>query len=432
MIESITFENFKSYEQATLKLAPLTVLIGANASGKSNALEGIRLLSWMAQGNRFSELQKRVNRSDNIIRGRINDIPKIGTNKFSFCVDIKGQTYDQLNIQLSLNSQRQIYLSSESIASSGTGRQLYKTYWNKKEEGTMDEISFLSLILGSKKTSYYEDTDRAIFPNIGRRHFDKTEIGELPSDLFLTGNGFTSKLKNILFLNPIPENIHDYSPLTNEGLYDDGSNLSSILYELWEKNGTHKTNILKIIYSLPEQNIKDIEFLQTPTEEVMIQLVETFGNKEQRIPATLLSDGTLRVLAIAAALLSTPEGSMIIIEEIGNGVHPSRARHLLAEINRIAKERSLRILISTHNPAILNSLPNDAINNTVFCYRNPETGASELTRIEDLYDYPELTAQGPLGDLLTEGIVEKFIKYHPTPEEKQKKALEWLESLKKQ
>ena len=49
MLDAITLENFKSYRKARLPLAPLTVLIGANASGKSNAIEGMRLLSWLVQ-----------------------------------------------------------------------------------------------------------------------------------------------------------------------------------------------------------------------------------------------------------------------------------------------------------------------------------------------------------------------------------------------
>lgn len=39
MIERIDISNFKSCKKASLPLAPLTVLVGANASGKSNALE---------------------------------------------------------------------------------------------------------------------------------------------------------------------------------------------------------------------------------------------------------------------------------------------------------------------------------------------------------------------------------------------------------
>ena len=49
---SITIKNFKSYKEATLPLSPLTLLIGANASGKSNAIEAFRFLSWVAGGER--------------------------------------------------------------------------------------------------------------------------------------------------------------------------------------------------------------------------------------------------------------------------------------------------------------------------------------------------------------------------------------------
>ena len=40
MLTSFTFKNFKSYRQAELPLAPLNVMLGANAYGKSNAIEG--------------------------------------------------------------------------------------------------------------------------------------------------------------------------------------------------------------------------------------------------------------------------------------------------------------------------------------------------------------------------------------------------------
>ena len=41
MIKCFTFENFKSFEKAELDIESLTTLIGTNASGKSNAIEGI-------------------------------------------------------------------------------------------------------------------------------------------------------------------------------------------------------------------------------------------------------------------------------------------------------------------------------------------------------------------------------------------------------
>ena len=54
MLTTFTFSNFKSFKDAQLPLGPLTVLIGANAAGKSNAIEALRLLSWLAQGQKLS------------------------------------------------------------------------------------------------------------------------------------------------------------------------------------------------------------------------------------------------------------------------------------------------------------------------------------------------------------------------------------------
>ena len=78
MLSSFTIENFKSYRDATLELAPLTALVGANASGKSNAIEAMRLLSWMAAGDRLGSIRHAL-QEDRGIRGkrqRSGDVPE--------------------------------------------------------------------------------------------------------------------------------------------------------------------------------------------------------------------------------------------------------------------------------------------------------------------------------------------------------------------
>lgn len=104
--------------------------------------------------------------------------------------------------------------------------------------------------------------------------------------------------------------------------------LSAVLAHLCREEG-RETEVLAFIRALPEQDIRSVSFVETPRDEVMVQLEETFGPSSQRVPAELLSDGTLRVLAIAAAVLSVPEGTLVVIEEIDNGVHPARAAALM-------------------------------------------------------------------------------------------------------
>lgn len=63
MLASLQIQNFKSYEDATLYFTPLTFFVGANASGKSNALEALRLLNWLAGGMRLKDIEQATEHS---------------------------------------------------------------------------------------------------------------------------------------------------------------------------------------------------------------------------------------------------------------------------------------------------------------------------------------------------------------------------------
>ena len=76
MLSSLIIENFKSYVKAVIPLASMTFLIGPNASGKSNALEAFRLLSWLAKGMRLDDIGRNIQNGDAHIRGRAADLFK--------------------------------------------------------------------------------------------------------------------------------------------------------------------------------------------------------------------------------------------------------------------------------------------------------------------------------------------------------------------
>ena len=122
---------------------------------------------------------------------------------------------------------------------------------------------------------------------------------------------------------------------------------------------------------------------------------------------------------------------MVIIEEIDNGVHPSRAELLIKQIIKIGKERNLKVLLTSHNPALLDALPDDSLGDVLCCYRDPEFGDSRIVRLGDLARFPELMAQGTLGELVTKQVLDRFLKDKTTPEERKQSALSWLDGFKK-
>ena len=431
MLSSFTIENFKSYRDATLELAPLTALVGANASGKSNAIEALRLLSWIAVGNRLGSISHAL-QEDRGIRGNVGDLACRGQPDFSLSCRTATSDWNRYSITLEVRDDGDLHIKNERLTgtgitsvaplfevaapSSGDLGDMWVAYNNFKPGGKKpqiecnDQTAVLCQLMTSARFYANDEKAQRVIPVETRR--------------------FHQQLSTITLLDPRPSLMRSYSFKTEQHLAESGRNLSGVLYNLCQERKT-EAELLEFVRALPEQDIAEIKFIETSRGEVMVTLTETFGGNSRKYDASLLSDGTLRVLAIAAAVLSAP-GSLVVIEEIDNGVHPSRAAQLLNQVSRIAKARNLKVLISSHNPALLDALPDDAVPNVVFCYRSPEDGSSQLVRLMDLPDYPELIAQGSVGHLLSRGLIERFVKEHPGSEQRKRRAHEWLSNIRKQ
>lgn len=437
MLTAITLENFKSYRQAILPLSSLTVLIGANASGKSNVIEALRLLSWLAQSQKLSSIQSSVNSADRVLRGRINDLGFRHNDTIGLGCQTNREEWSHLSLQLSLRDDG-LHLSKETLTNPGATVPLYDLDQPSSGRSNDVQVAYNNFAKGRNKPHVTCTDQMAVFAQIDSpasflvQHKQSQKV--IPSVV----RQYQSWLGNILFLDPVPARMRDYSFPSDKNLQGDGANLSSVLFSLWgldtdatnEPFKAHRQAILSFIQSLPEQDIASLSFLTEPRGGILLQLEETFGGESRQYDASLLSDGTLRVLAIAAAMLSAQEGSLVVIEEIDNGVHPSRAKHLLQQIQSIASRRNLRVLLSTHNPAMLDALPDSAVPDVVFCYRHSEDGASRLVRLAEVPDYPELIAQGTLGHLMTSGTLERFVKHHPTGDDRKQRALDWLNKIR--
>lgn len=428
-------DSFKSYDQALLSLSSLTLLIGANASGKTNSIEALRFLSRLAHGQRIDDILEDVGKNDLAIRGKVTDIaydrssnrqvaPTIG---FGVILTANSK-WNLLYIAIAIRSDS---IPSQVIRESieGEGRRdenaLYKALIMDVDRYEI-QVSYDDFIGTTPRAITFCSNRQAIFTQLDiPSRFTTPEAQEIiPAAV----TEFQQALRNIIFLDLNPRAMVNYSFIVDHTLKPDGRNLSSVLYHICETQG-RKAEVLTFIGELPEQLISDIGFLVGPRQEVMVTLTETFGNVPVTREAPLLSDGTLRVLAVAAALLSAPTGGLVVIEEIDNGVHPSRAKALLANILAASKANSLRVLLTSHNPALLDTLPKESVPDVVCCYRDPEQGDSRLIRLADLTDYPDLVARGPLGQLMTQGLLDRYLKNQRTPEQKAEQAQEWLRQL---
>jgi predicted ATPase len=430
MISSFHIGNFKSYRDAHLPLAPLTLLIGANASGKSNAIEAIRLLSLLAAGRRIDDVLSEIQSSDDVIRGTSMDLPHQPGEPIMLGCELEKMEWDQLEIALTVEAGGAGGAIRDEVISNQQGDTLYRLQRSLRRSESERLLWYNNFGSNSGNQPVIPvSSQQAFFTQLeSPAAFDRLSSAAvlIPQ----TVAAFRSRLSSIRFFDPQPKRMRGYSFAGERLLKEDGSNVSAVLLDLHSKVGAER--LLEFVAALPEQPFVRISFIETDRRDIMVRLTESYGSREEVRDAPVLSDGTLRVLGIAAALFSAEPGSTIVIEEIDNGVHPSRAETLLRNIERVAKERELRVLLTTHNPALLDWLPTDAIPHVVCAYRDPDEGDSRLVRLEDLTSYPELIARGPLGQLMTRGVLDYFLKHQRSPEEKEEQTQRWLEALKAQ
>lgn len=429
MLSSFSVRGFKSLRDATLHLEELTLLVGWNASGKSNVLEALELLCWTSRAPRLSDLSHAVEQRQVRLRGNLRDLAPFGQDSdtigFSCAVvpnpreehpltspRLRGLELGRLELEMDVKvSARGLVLHRECLRAPTVEALNFKQPLYDAVPAGPDEhdvlVRYQNFRRGSKPT-VEATADQPCFVQFTTPTRFQAAHEESRELIPLATRRIRDVLSDVRILDPAPRAMRGYAFRDDDQLHLTGDNLSAVLHKLVEEGA--KDELLAFVAELPEQRIEDLDFLPTPRNEVMVVLREAFGPQRHDVPAALMSDGTLRVLAIAAALLSAPVGALVVIEEIDNGVHPSRAAGLLRTILATARRRGLRVLITTHNPALQDALPEESLGSVTLAYRHPSTGHTELTRLGDLPSFPRIAAAGPLGRLVTERSFERMVK----------------------
>lgn len=411
MLKKLILENWKSFRYAELPLDPLTVLIGTNASGKSNVVEALEFLQRIANGENI-ETALAGDKTLPSIRGGVELAARKGENEFTLKILVSGEDDETdylysiiLTTKPSINNLNEIITiineENNKYYPIQFGLNTEKLYLISSllNRSSLDKIRLDFIGLNSfgrelnKKESYQNKIVREQSLNIINKYI-------LPT------------IQNIHILNPMPSKMRDYSRLS-ENLESDGSNIAGVLAALPDEKKTEVENTLsEYIKYLPEGDIKKVwaEPVGRLKTDAMLYCQEEWKPGEiTEIDARSMSDGTLRFLAILTALLTRPEGSQIVIEEIDNGLHPSRAALLVKILKEIGSKRNIDILLTTHNPALLDAFGPEIVPFVVVAHRDSETGESKLTLLEDIENLPLLLASGTLGRLATTGAIEKSL-----------------------
>ena len=402
MIKCFIFENFKSFEKAELNIESLTTLIGTNASGKSNAIEGIKILSEVATGMELSVILDGTKSINGTVRGGSKGCPRFKTNAFKLGCLVAYDDETDLLYEIKINVEKDIYIEEEA---------LYKMPVDKLEPKS-DAVFKINAHLSSGEGMRVSlRRTAAVLPQMLNKLSPDIENEKLDIQCIQT---MMEALKNILVLDPVPQNMRDYTRISDYDLRVNCDNISSVMKHICEDEAKKK-QLLDIICDLPENEVLDIEFIETVIGDVIFALKEKYVNSTELVDARKLSDGTLRCMAILAAILASAPNSMIIMEEVDNGIHPGRVQKLMDNISEIGKERNIDVVVTTHNAMLMNQYKKEQLVGVSVVYRENESGTSKFIPFVDVDEFPAILASGGLGNAMIDNRLITSIKQEKEP-----------------
>lgn len=421
-----TLTNFKGFADARVDLfRPLSVLIGPNGVGKTNLLEAIELLAFLASGNPLHNVTD-VGRGGSLeLRGGLQSCPRHPGEEFELGftagIEFDGQS-QQVEYRLAVGVAPTPAIRRERLTLGE--RTLFSATANAPSPDLLDVV-YDNFNRGPNKPRTQCPATSTVLARYESLASSNKRLTELSAIVRSLGR----HLQRAYVFDPSPRLMRDYDRIGNNVLLRDGSNLSSVLYAL--STGTAEqqatlARILECIRQLPEEPFDAFGFETTRLQDVLFGFKR--AGSSSLVDARLLSDGTLRSLAVLTAAETCPPRSRVVVEEFDNGVHPSRVSVLAGALFETSQRRNLNVLVTTHNPATLDALTPEQLDGVLVCHWDKRADVAAVTPLKDLPRADELLARGRLGDLVTRRVLETYLTSN-AEEERKRATQQWLEGL---
>ena len=364
-----------------LKLEPLNVLIGPNGSGKSNFIEAIGLLK-AAPRDLHAPIRDGGGVHDWIWRGDgARGIAQIEA------VLAYGERRALRYTLTFLERGQRFRVNSEELKPEHPDSETSDPHFST--DGEMAHVDFVDSGSGNEETRMSAmdiRSDQSIFAQVrGPNYPQLTYTAEQFERIRLFREWSFGRLT--------PARLPQKADLPNDFLAEDGANLGLILNRL-RGEPEPKGRLLKALRLLYE----GIEEFDVSIEGGTVQVFLQEGRIT--IPATRLSDGTLRYLCLLAILCHPTPPPVVCLEEPELGLHPDVLPGL-ADLLRDASERC-QLIVTTHSDTLVDALT-DTPESVVVCEK--ETGQTRMKRLDkaelshwlEKYRLGELWSSGELG-----------------------------------
>ena len=433
MIQQLALKNFKTFRNARVTFGPVSIVLGSNGAGKSNLFDALRFLKAIGDGRSVRDA----------IEGHISS-----TGPTTATAGIRGgggaathflDSSGEFELDVTLNVQRgrlHYYIKVDAIhyrimqeelsSDKHPGKYVYST---RPKPGDLKQDPESPVVVAR----FYKNT-RGLNP---RREFSSHEfilsqfVSRRAESRVNEAFAFAAR-EEFASIRPLelrPEVLRQYSPLGRFELGEHGENFAAVVW-LLEQDAQDKVHRNEIdlrkgpdrieaqerwravsswLSELTPVPISAIDAIQAPTGEAIFAVHEEPYNDP--IPAPSLSDGTLRFAALTLAAIGAQGRRTLIIEEIENGINPTRLSLLIKMLEQAAEpaintsraETRVQVIASTHSPSILDYASSQTIRDSVVIGWDYENMSSHPVNIADLPEFSKIVSSRSVGKLQAEG-----------------------------
>jgi len=390
MLTRLEIDGFKSFRNFAIDFQPFQVLIGPNGVGKTNLFDAIVLLSHLAAGysveaafdggrgeiaEQFTmypdgtHAQKIAFAAEmlvgNSVQAENGKALKVSSTRLRYEVDLESRVED---------GRERVYVSREELTTIPESADR----WIKDNIPAKNRKAWA---LREKRPPYIEtsgDKDKSTIhrnedaPGGGRESFtvgqlDKTILSSSNVLRYPTAYAALEEMSHWRFLQLNPPTVRlQGEKQESDALRPNGSNLAAVLGRMSKENAGSLDAVLRdlsgFIPDLKNITIKPV----AGRDESAIEIESKEG---LRFSSRVLSDGTLRLLALVTLKNDPQHRGLLCFEEPENGVQPQRLKQIVdvllslsTHLSGAAPEGNLRqVLVNTHSPGILASVPADSL-----------------------------------------------------------------------
>jgi len=348
-ISRLEINDFKAYAAADIPLSPLTLILGPNGTGKTSVLQALELVSGLVD----STIKEVLARRD----WDYTDLShlKSRTKQFGFALQFDGDDVDDLEWSIKLGHKRGPGIASEVVNADGV--RLLRRAWRdmtRIDQQTGQSESITQMLTQSWLSAVSADDDER-FPGLLKIATWAREVAG--------------------YIELQPAELRTSSRRTDEGIGRDGGKLAGFLGFLKAKHpGRFEAVIEQVEKAYPR--LVSVELKTARAGWIRLEVIEKWGNKQLAFNAHQVSDGLLRLLAISAMAQAPHPPSLVMIDEIENGLHPHLLNALVDMLQQVA-DSGTQVVATTHSPIALNYV-RDA-GQVLIAGRDPKTGAASLT-----------------------------------------------------